>query len=72
MGTPQPLACLAFLVLVLLAGWFRLNHASVSANVGIDDTFLIATALLFGTAPATLGIAGSALVFSLRRRKPFK
>jgi putative nucleotidyltransferase with HDIG domain len=69
-GTPHPLFCLAFIVLVLLAGWFRLNSASVSATIGIDDTFLIATALLFGTAPATLAITGNALVFSMRRRQP--
>ena len=68
---PQPLACLAFVALILVAGWFRLNSA-VSATIGIDDTFLMATALLFGTAPATLAIASNGLVFSLRRRQPAK
>jgi putative nucleotidyltransferase with HDIG domain len=71
-GTPNPLACLGLVGLVLLAGWFRLTFMGGSATVGIDDTFLIGIALLFGTAPATLAIAGTALVFSLRRRKPFK
>ena len=70
--TPQPLACLGFIALMLLAGWFRLNFASVSATIGIDDTFLIATVLLFGTAPAALAVAGSALVFSIRRKKPLR
>jgi putative nucleotidyltransferase with HDIG domain len=69
-ATPHPLFCLGFVGLVLLAGWFRLNSASVSATIGIDDTFLIATALLFGTAPATLAICGNALIFSMRRRQP--
>ena len=68
--TPSPLNCVAMVGLVLLAGWFRLTFVGGSATVGIDDTFLIAMALLFGTAPATLAIAGTALVFSLRRRKP--
>ena len=71
-GTPSPLACLGLVALVLVAGWFRLTFMGGSATVGIDDTFLIAIALLFGTAPATLAIAGTALVFSLRRRKPLK
>src|SRR5207344_3412178 len=69
--TPQPQACLAFVALILVAGWFRLNSA-VSATIGIDDTFLMATALLFGTAPATLAIASNGLVFSLRRRLPVR
>ncbi|HET6957035.1 MAG TPA: HD domain-containing phosphohydrolase [Vicinamibacterales bacterium] len=68
-NTPQPQAWMALVALILVAGWFRLNSA-VSATIGIDDTFLIATALLFGTAPATLAIASNALIFSLRRRQP--
>src|SRR3954468_7854183 len=71
-GTPSPFACLAFVGLVLVAGWFRLTFMGGSATVGIDDTFLIAIALLFGTAPATLALSGAALVFSLRRRKPVR
>ena len=71
-STPSPIACLAFVGLVLVAGWFRLTFMGGSATVGIDDTFLIAIALLFGTAPATLAISGAALVFSLRRRKPVR
>jgi putative nucleotidyltransferase with HDIG domain len=68
--TPNPFACLAMVGLVLLAGWFRLTFVGGAATVGIEDTFLIAMALLFGTAPATLAIAGTALVFLLRRRMP--
>jgi putative nucleotidyltransferase with HDIG domain len=68
--TPKPLWWLALGGGVILAGWFRLNFASVNATVGIEDTFLIATALLFGPAPPTLAIACSALVFSVRRGIP--
>jgi hypothetical protein len=68
--TPKPLWWLALGGSVILAGWFRMNFASVSATIGIEDTFLIATALLFGPAPPTLAVAVSGLLFSLRRGKP--
>src|SRR6185295_5136953 len=70
--TPKPLWWLALGGGVILAGWFRLTFASVNATVGIEDTFLIATALLFGPAPPTLAIAGSALLFSFRRGIPVR
>ena len=56
--------------------WRRLVPAELRVGrrptVGIDDTFFITTALLFGPAPATLAIAADALVFSLRRRQPVR
>src|SRR5262252_6319826 len=70
-NTPQPQGWMALVALIVVAGWFRLNTA-VSATIGIDDTFLMATALLFGTAPATLAIALNGLIFSLRRRQPLR
>ena len=39
--TPKPLWWLALGGTVILAGWFRMNFASVSATIGIEDTFLI-------------------------------
>jgi putative nucleotidyltransferase with HDIG domain len=66
--TPYPLAWLTLAALALFSGWFRLNVASVSATIGIDDTFSITTALLFGPGPATVAIVAHAMVFSLRRR----
>jgi len=68
--TPKPLACLALAGLVLLSGWFRLSFNSVSATVGIDDTFCITLALLFGPGPATLAIVAHSVVYSMRRRRP--
>ena len=68
--TPNPLWWLALSGGVILAGWFRMNFASVSATIGIEDTFLIATVLLFGPAPPTLAVAASGLLFSIRRGKP--
>ena len=70
--TPNPLWWLALSGGVILAGWFRMNFASVSATIGIEDTFLIATALLFGPAPPTLAVAASGLLFSMRRGKPVR
>ena len=70
--TPKPLWWMALGGGVILAGWFRMNFASVSATIGIEDTFLIATALLFGPAPPALAIAGSALLFSRRRGIPVR
>ncbi len=70
--TPHPEAWLALAGLALLSGWFRLSFKSVSATIGIDDTFCIATALLFGPAPATLAIAAHSILYSLRRRRPMQ
>ena len=71
MRTPPLLGWLAMTGLAMVAGSFRLSFASKSANIAIDeDTFFIATALLFGPGPATLTIAAAGLLFSLRRRMP--
>jgi hypothetical protein len=70
--TPPPFGWLAITALTILAGCFRLRFASVSANIAIDDTFFISTALLFGPEPGTLTIAASAFVFSWLRRKPLR
>jgi putative nucleotidyltransferase with HDIG domain len=68
---PHPIQWLALAAVALVAGLFRLNFASESATIAIEeDTFVIATALLFGPGAATLVVATSALVFSLRRRMP--
>ncbi|MCU1385559.1 MAG: hypothetical protein JWL71_4256 [Acidobacteria bacterium] len=70
--TPQPFAWLTLAALALISGWFRLSFKSVSATIGVDDTFCIAIALLFGAAPATLAVVAHSLVYSLRRRRPFR
>jgi putative nucleotidyltransferase with HDIG domain len=68
--TPHPLGWLALAALAMLTGSFRLNFASVSANIAIDDTFLFTAALLFGPGPAALAIAAGGFIPSWRRRKP--
>ena len=67
---PHPLAWLALVSLAFLAEAFRLHFASVSANIALGDTFFIATALLFGPAPATLATAAAGLLYSWLRGKP--
>src|SRR5438105_3169084 len=70
--SPLPLAWLALGGLALVLGCFRLRFSSVSANISIDDTFLISTALLFGPAPATLSIGVGACVLCWRRKRPLR
>src|SRR5712671_7092835 len=70
--TPQPIAWLTLAGLALLSGWFRVNVKSVSATFGIDDTFCITSALLFGPGPATIAIVAHSVVYSLRRRRPVR
>src|SRR5581483_12501000 len=56
---PHPLGWLTLGAVAIVAGSFRLTFASGSANIAIDDTFFITTAMMFGPAPATLAIAAS-------------
>jgi len=67
---PQPLAWMTLAMLALVSAWCRLNFKSVSATVGIDDTFCITAALFFGPGPATLALTGHALLYSWRRSRP--
>jgi len=69
-ATPQPLAWLSLCAVTLVSAWFRVNFKTISATFGLDDTFCITTALLFGPGPATLALSGHTLVYSLRRRRP--
>jgi putative nucleotidyltransferase with HDIG domain len=66
--TPYPLAWLSLSALALLTGFCKLQFAGLSADIAIDDTFFIATALLFGPGPATLAFASSGLVCRYRKQ----
>jgi putative nucleotidyltransferase with HDIG domain len=67
---PAPPAWLVFAALAFVAGSFKLDFASVSATISVNDTFFITTAVLFGPAPATFAIATDSLVASLRKKDP--
>ena len=68
-GTPHAFGWIGLTLLALLAGSFRLRFASIAADIAIDDTFYIATALLFGPGPAAITIGAGGLAVSLRRRR---
>jgi len=70
--TPEPLMWISLAALALISGWFRLNFKTVSATFGLDDTFCITAALLFGPGPATLALVGHAFTYSVRRRRPVR
>src|ERR1043166_9889730 len=65
--TPHPVAWLALSALALVAGFCKLQFAGLSADIAIDDTFFIATALLYGPGPATLAFAASGLACRFRK-----
>jgi putative nucleotidyltransferase with HDIG domain len=73
--TPHPYEWLLFAALAVLTGSFSMKIpmpswrvGSVSASITVSDTFFITTALLFGSAPATLAVALSSFVVSCLRR----
>ena len=70
--TAQPITWITLAVLALASGWYRLAFTSVEATIGIDDTFWIVTAILFGPGPACLAIVSHGVMFSIRRRWPLR
>jgi putative nucleotidyltransferase with HDIG domain len=70
--TPQPFGWLTLAALAMVAGSFRLNFASVAANISIADTFFMTSALLFGPGPVTVSMAAAGFFISWRRRKPYR
>ncbi|HZP47496.1 MAG TPA: HD domain-containing phosphohydrolase [Vicinamibacterales bacterium] len=67
-ATPRPLEWLGLAAFAVVTGFFKVRVAAVSADIAVDDAFFIATALLFGPAPATVAIALSALVTRYRKQ----
>src|SRR5438128_1389769 len=65
---PHPFIWLLFATLALLTGVFTMKAASVSYTVSVTDTFFIASAMLFGPAPATITVALNTGIVSYRRR----
>ncbi|HEY7286265.1 MAG TPA: HD domain-containing phosphohydrolase [Vicinamibacterales bacterium] len=69
---PSPHGWLVFAALAIVAGSFKLDFASVSATISVNDTFFITTAVLFGPGPAAVAIAADSLVVSLRKKDPLR
>jgi putative nucleotidyltransferase with HDIG domain len=68
---PHPLDWFLFTGLVVLVGSFTLKISAIEASMSVADTFLIASTLLFGPAPATVALAIDTSVMSWRRGYPW-
>ena len=68
LSVPHPLGWLLLGALAFVTGSFKLNIQPVSASISVSDTFFIASALLFGPAPATVLVALDSAIMSCRRR----
>ncbi|MGE5246495.1 MAG: HD domain-containing phosphohydrolase [Betaproteobacteria bacterium] len=69
---PRPGLWSLFAGLAIAAGSFTLRIAPVSATISVSDTFFIASAVLFGPAPATLAVAVASCIVSIRRGHPWQ
>ncbi len=54
-------------LVAILIGMRMITISSVEASISVSDTFFIASALLFGPAPATIALAADCFVFSWRK-----
>ena len=68
----HPLEWFLFTTLVILTGSFTLNVSAINASISVADTFLIASTLLFGPAPATVALALDTFVLSWRKGYPWR
>jgi putative nucleotidyltransferase with HDIG domain len=65
---PHPLGWIALGVLAIVTASFAVKVPGVPVYLSISDAFFMASALLFGAAPAALTIALDSFIVSLRRR----
>ena len=56
-----------FAALAILTASFTIRIASIEATISVDDTFFIASALLFGPGPATVALAADSFLLSSRK-----
>jgi putative nucleotidyltransferase with HDIG domain len=71
-SAPHPFEWFLFTTLVILTGSFTLNVSAINASISVADTFLIASTLLFGPAPATVALALDTFVLSWRKGYPWR
>ena len=72
LSAPHPFEWFLFTTLVILTGSFTLNVSAINASISVADTFLIASTLLFGPAPATVALALDTFVLSWRKGYPWR
>ncbi len=65
--TPHPLQWVAFAALGILAGMAALKIPGVNALISVSDTFFMASAMLFGPAPAVVALAADSAALAWRR-----
>jgi putative nucleotidyltransferase with HDIG domain len=70
--TPPPMNTLVFAALGLVAGACAVKIPGVNALVSASDTFFIASAMLFGPAPAMVAIALDSAALAWRRGYDFR
>ena len=66
-STPHIIAWLFFAALAIIEGRFALKIPGINAQMSVSDTFFVASAMLFGPAPATVAIALDSLAISYMR-----
>jgi putative nucleotidyltransferase with HDIG domain len=66
-STPHPLQWLAFAALGIVAGVAALKIPGVNALISVSDTFFMASAMLFGPAPAMVALALDSAALAWRR-----
>jgi putative nucleotidyltransferase with HDIG domain len=66
-STPHPLQWLAFAALGIIAGTAALKIPGVNALISVSDTFFMASAMLFGPAPAMVALALDSAALAWRR-----
>jgi putative nucleotidyltransferase with HDIG domain len=72
LSAPHPFEWFLFTTLVILTGSFTLNVSAINASISVADTFVIASTLLFGPAPATVALAIDTFVLSWRKGHPWR
>ena len=68
---PHPWQWMLFGGCGILTGSFAVNIASVSASISVADTFFIATAMLFGPAPAAVVLAADTACHLVAEEAPW-
>ncbi|MGH9347725.1 MAG: HD domain-containing phosphohydrolase [Vicinamibacterales bacterium] len=66
--TPRPFEWSLIAAAGVLAGTYSLKIPGVDVRVSVSDTFFLALAVLFGPAPATVGMAVDSAILSWRRK----